>query len=72
MFGLDLLEVRVAEEKEENRELTQDETLELFETEMKKLREPKEDLQLIVLEKELEGYLKDGGSSSACCPPKRF
>ena len=70
MFGIDLLEVKVAKEKEESRELTQDETIELFETEMKKTRE-QPDPQVIVEEKELESYLKDGWQFVSVLPSRR-
>jgi len=70
MFGIDLLEVKVAKEKEENKELTQDETIELFESEMKKTRE-QPDPQVIVEEKELESYLKDGWQFVSVLPSRR-
>ena len=41
LFGLDLVEVKVAKEKELGRELDKDEEIQLFEDEMKKLREDK-------------------------------
>ncbi len=71
MFGMDLLEVKVAKEKEENRELTQDETIELFENEMKKVRE-KEDPQTSVTEAELDSYLKDGWQFVSVLPSQRI
>jgi hypothetical protein len=70
MFGIDLLEVKIAKEKEENRELTQDETIELFESEMKKTRE-QPDPQMIVEEKELESYLRDGWQFVSVLPSQR-
>ncbi len=70
MFGIDLLEVKVAKENEESRELTQDETIELFESEMKKTRE-QPDPQVIVEEKELESYLKDGWQFVSVLPSRR-
>jgi hypothetical protein len=59
MFGLDLLDVKIAKEKELAKELSQDESIELFENEMKMLRE-KPDPQDIVEEAELKRYLDDG------------
>ena len=70
MFGIDLLEVKIAKENEENRELTQDETIELFESEMKKTRE-QPDPQIIVEEKELESYLKDGWQFVSVLPSQK-
>ncbi|MGD0328843.1 MAG: site-specific integrase [Nitrososphaeria archaeon] len=70
MFGIDLLEVKIAKENEENKELTQDETIELFESEMKKTRE-QPDPQVIVEEKELENYLKDGWQFVSVLPSRR-
>ncbi|MBC7107304.1 MAG: hypothetical protein H5T41_00685 [Methanomassiliicoccales archaeon] len=60
LLGIDLLEVKVAKEKELGRKLTKDEKMELFENELKKLREGKHNPQRIVHEKELESYLADG------------
>ena len=71
MFGIDLLEVKIAKENEENRELTQDETIELFETEMKKTRE-QPDPQIIVEEKELESYLKEGWQFVSVLPSQKI
>ena len=70
MFGIDLLEVKIAKENEENRELTQDETIELFESEMKKTRE-QPDPQIIVEEKELESYLREGWQFVSVLPSRR-
>ena len=70
MFGVDLLELKVAKENEENRELTQDETIELFESEMKKTRE-QPDPQIIVEEKELESYLREGWQFVSVLPSRR-
>ena len=71
MFGIDLLEVKIAKENEENRELTQDETIELFETEMKKTRE-QPDPQIMVEEKQLESYLKDGWQFVSVLPSRKI
>ncbi len=56
VFGIDLLEVKIAKERDEDKELTQDETIELFEVEIKKKRE-EPDPQKIVKEDELESCL---------------
>lgn len=60
LLGLDLLEVKVAKERELQRELDRDEEIELFENEIKKVREGEKDPQTIVKEEELEAYLADG------------
>jgi len=60
LLGIDLLEVKVAKEKELGKELSRDEEIELLENEIKKMRESESDPQIIVREEELEGYLADG------------
>ena len=52
LLGMDLLEVKVAKEKEIQRELSQDEEVELFENEIRKMREGEKDPQTIVKEEE--------------------
>jgi hypothetical protein len=59
LLGIDLVEVKVAKEKELGKELTLDEQIELFEDGIKKMREDT-DPQKIVSEKELEPHLKEG------------
>jgi len=71
LFGIDLLEVKVAKEKEEGRELTVDEQIQLFENELKKLRE-NPDPQKIVSEDELEEYLRDGWEFVSVLPSNRI
>lgn len=71
LFGIDLLEVKVAKEKEEGRELTVDEQIQLFENELKKLRE-NPDPQKIINEGELEVYLKKGWEFVSVLPSKRI
>lgn len=60
MLGIDLLEVKVAKEKEINKELDLDGEIELLENEIRKIREPQDDPQIIVDEAELQSYLNDG------------
>ncbi|MEM3746458.1 MAG: hypothetical protein QXN67_03185 [Thermoproteota archaeon] len=55
-----MLDVKVAKERQIGRELSKDEELELYEKELKKLREGKHNLQRIIHEKELEKYLAEG------------
>jgi hypothetical protein len=62
LLGIDLLEVRVAKEKEIDKPLSKDEEIALFEEEIKKVRgrEGEGDPQKIVTEEELESNLKEG------------
>ena len=59
LLGIDLIEVKIAKEKELGIELNKEEEIQLFEEELKKLRE-NPDPQKIVREEELEKYLADG------------
>ncbi|MEM3448329.1 MAG: hypothetical protein QXP38_05540 [Nitrososphaerota archaeon] len=59
LLGIDLLDVKVAKERQIGRELTKDEELELYE-ELKKLREGKHNPQRIIHERELEKHLAEG------------
>ncbi|MGI0016176.1 MAG: site-specific integrase, partial [Nitrososphaera sp.] len=70
MFGIDLLDVKIAKENKEKKLLNQDETIELFEVQIKKLRE-QPDPQTVVGEKELPLYLKEGWQFVSVLPSKR-
>jgi hypothetical protein len=72
LLGIDLLEVKVAKEKELKRELTKEEELELFENEIKKIREESNDPQKIVSEEELEKHLKEGWEFVSVLPSRRI
>jgi site-specific recombinase XerD len=72
MLGIDLLEVKVAKEKEVNKELDLDEEIELFENEIRKLREPKDDPQIIIREEELQSYLKEGWQFVSTLPSNKI
>jgi hypothetical protein len=72
LLGIDLLEVKVAKEKEPERELSRDEEIELFENEIKKMREIEKDPQTIVKEEELEAYLADGWQFVSVLPSQRI
>jgi len=72
LLGIDLLEVKVAKEKELERELSRDEEVELFENAIKKVREGEEDPQTIVKEEELEAYLADGWQFVSVLPSQRI
>jgi site-specific recombinase XerD len=72
MLGIDLLEVKVAKEKEINKELDLDEEIELFENEIRKIREPKDDPQIIIREEELQSYLKEGWQFVSILPSNKI
>jgi len=72
LLGIDLLEVKVAKEKELKRELSRDEEIELFENEIQKMREGEKDPQTIVKEDELEAYLADGWQFVSVLPSQRI
>ncbi len=71
LLGIDLLEVKVARERELQRELDRDEEIELFENEIRKMRESVDDPQIIVKEEDLESYLKDGWEFVSVLPTQR-
>jgi hypothetical protein len=71
LLDLDLVEVKVAKEKEMQRPLSRDEEIELFENEIKKMREG-EDPQIVVREGELESHLKDGWQFVSVLPSKKI
>lgn len=59
LLDIDLTDVKIKKERELDRDLSQDETIELFEVEMKKLRE-EPNLQQIVDEEDLPNHLNHG------------
>ncbi len=71
MFGIDLMEVKVAKEREVGKEVTADNEIELFENEVKKLREAP-DPQKVIGERELETYLVQGWQHVTTLPSKRI
>lgn len=66
-----LVEVKIAKEKELGRELASDEEIVLFENEMKKLR-GNPDPQKIVGEDELEAYLAEGWEFVSVLPSRKI
>jgi len=72
LLGIDLLEVKVAKERELKRELTKDEEIELFENEIKKMRSGERDPQTIVAEEDLEKHLAEGWQFVSVLPSKRI
>lgn len=71
LLGIDLIDVKIAKEKELGRELTKEEEIRLFEDEMKKLRE-QPDPQKIIREDELEEYLAEGWQFVSVLPSRRI
>jgi hypothetical protein len=72
LLGIDLLEVKVAKERELEKELSVDDEIELFENEIKKMREQEKDPQIIVGEEELENHLADGWQFVSVLPSQRI
>jgi hypothetical protein len=72
MLGIDLLEVKVAKEKEIDKRLDLDEEISLFENEIRKMREPHDDPQVIISEEELKSYLKEGWQFVSILPSKKI
>jgi hypothetical protein len=72
LLGIDLIDVKVAREKQLGRELNKDEELELYERELKKLRDGKHNPQRMIHENELEKYLKEGWQFVAILPSQRI
>ena len=72
VLGIDLLDVKIAKEKELGRELEPEEEIELLENEIKKMREQPDDPQIIVREDELKDYLADGWEFISVLPSKKI
>jgi hypothetical protein len=73
LLGLDLMEVKVARERELHKSLTQDEAIQLFEDEIRKQRDREDDdPQLIVSESELEAYLAEGWEFVSVLPSQKI
>jgi len=71
LLGIDLLEVKIARERELERELGLDEEIELFENEIKRMRE-ENDPQIIVGEEELEERLAEGWEFVSVLPSQKI
>jgi len=72
LLGIDLLEVKIAKERELGGELSVDEEIELFENEIRKMREEGQDPQIIVEEEELENHLAEGWQFVSVLPSQRI
>ncbi len=71
LFGIDLMEVKIAKEKEFGKELEKDEEIQLFEEELKKRRK-NADPQKLVSENELERYLVEGWQFVSVLPSQKI
>jgi site-specific recombinase XerC len=72
LLGIDLIEVKVARERELGRELALEEEVELFEAELRRLREERPNPHRIVREEELERYLLKGWDVELVLPSGRI
>ena len=72
LFGVDLIEVKIAKERELGRELNVDDQIVLFEDEIRKIREGEADPQMIVGEEELENHLSEGWEFVSTLPSARI
>lgn len=72
LLDIDLLEVKIAKERELGRELNADEGIQLFENEIKKRRGGGNDPQIIVDEVDLENHLSEGWEFVSVLPSKRI
>ena len=72
LLGIDLLEVKIAKEREVEKELSIDDEIELFENEIKTMREQEKDPQIIVGEEELENHLAEGWQFVSVLPSQRI
>ena len=74
LFGLELIDVKIAMERESGEEMGVDEEIALFEIEMKKMKKknpPQTNHQIIVDEGDLEERLSDGWQFVSALPPHR-
>jgi integrase len=73
LLGIDLLEVKVAKERELERPLDADEAIALFENTIQRQREAaEEDPQIVIREEDLEAYLLDGWEFVSVLPSQRI
>lgn len=72
LFGIDLIEIKIAKERESGEEMSVDEEIALFESEMKKRREEENDPQTIVDEEDLEHHLSEGWEFVSVLPSNRI
>ena len=66
------MEVKIAKERELQKSFTQDEEIQLFEEEIRKIRAVDDDPQIIVHETDLESYLQDGWEFVSVLPSQKI
>jgi len=72
LFGVDLIEIKIAKERESGEEMSAEEEIALLESEMKKMREGANDPQTIVDEGDLENHLSHGWEFVSVLPSNRI
>ena len=72
LFGIDIIEIKIAKERESGEEMSVEEEIALFESEMKKRREGENDPQTIVDEGDLENHLSEGWEFVSVLPSQRI
>ena len=71
LLGIDLLDVKIRRERELGKEMSLDEEIELFEGEIKRMREGNGS-QSLVDEEELEAFLGDGWEFVSVMPSRKI
>lgn len=71
-FGINPMSVRIEKQRELGRTLDSEEEIQLITNEIKKLREPEDDPQILVHESELETYLADGWEFVSVLPSQKI
>jgi hypothetical protein len=71
-FGIDPMKIRIERQRELGRTLESDEEIQLITNEIRRLREPRDDPQILVDESELEQYLLDGWQYVATLPSSKI
>jgi hypothetical protein len=71
-FGIDPMKIRIEKQRELGRVLHSEEEIQLLTNEIRKLREPDNDPQIIVNESELETYLADGWEFVSILPSQKI
>lgn len=71
-LGIDPMKIRIEKQRSLGRSLDSEEEIQLITNEIKKLREPDDDPQIIVHESELETYLVDGWEFVSVLPSQKI
>ncbi|MBA7650225.1 hypothetical protein ES703_58027 [subsurface metagenome] len=72
VFGIDIIEIKIAKKRESGEEMGVDEEISFLEIEMKKRREGEDDPQIIVDEGDLENHLSHGWEFVSVLPSNRI